>query len=177
MVTVYMIDEPMVKDVFQVTVSSIMKPVSPITLLVGDTMEFEHVQGQKTDGNWRAEQPTVLQVDKAGRVETLKEGDSIVRYEQDNTVLNAKVKVRMVRKIESEETPIVSNYDRDGDFRAEYVIPLKLYTDIAGNEELPGVADEEKHLIKRNLKVTCSTPSHASFLDVESQAEFEARTR
>jgi hypothetical protein len=38
MVTVYMLDDPTIKDVFQVSVSSIMKPISPITLHLGDKM-------------------------------------------------------------------------------------------------------------------------------------------
>jgi hypothetical protein len=147
MVTVFMLDDPTIKDVFQVSVSSIMKPISPISLHLGDKMQFENAAGStKTlSGLWSSEAPGIASVDSTGHVETRGVGTTNIKYEADNQLLKARVVVQKVSRIEPQEYLTISNYERSKHFSSEYEIPLDLYTE--SNEKLPEIKADESHLI------------------------------
>jgi nuclear pore complex protein Nup210 len=180
LVKVYLIDRPEVYDLFQVTVSSVMKPMSPLHLNLGGEATFQttHIVPAGERGHWAVDNPHILSINNQGMVKGISEGDAQVIYTEKGMELKSSVSVSRVQLIEvSPEGPSeVSNYEQHSSFRTVYKLPLLMYFDKQRNRPVPRLSDEDRTLVRQNIKVTCSSPAHSKWFHVESEQALAQRT-
>lgn len=175
LVKVFLNNNPLVKDLILVSVSSVMKPVAPVYLNLGGEVQFQttHSTPAGVSGLWTAENPNIVSVDSDGNVKSLQEGETFVHYKEKNMDLKSLVVVNKIKGIElaSGAPSHITNYEKHSSYQDSYRVPLKLYLDIEKTRELLNPRDEDKKLIKQNIHMRCTTPSHADWVIVESEMD------
>lgn len=169
-VKVYLQSNPEIKDVFEVHVSSVMRPIAPVILHLGGEVQFQptHTPSLAT-GTWSVDNPSILTVSDKGYAKSLSEGETYVHYVEKSLDLKSLVQVMKVKGIGlgADAPTIVSNYEKNAYYRERYVIPVKLYLDAEKKKSVPVLPEEDRKLIKQNIHVICSTP-HYEWFDVET---------
>ena len=164
-----------VKDVLKVSVTSVMKPVSPVHLHLGGEVQFEttHSTPAGVVGLWSTENPTVLTVSDKGLARSLQEGDTYVHYREKSMDLRSLVSVQRVRSVElgPSAPSVITNYERHPNFRESFKVPLRLFADSDKTREIYKLSSEQKKNIKQNIHVKCSSSSHSDFVFVESEID------
>ena len=176
LVKIYMLEDPYIKDVFQITVSSAMRPYSPLILHLGGEAQFQttHASPAGTKGDWSVDDSNIVTVDSTGRVVAHREGETDIHYKEKSIALKSHVAVQKVRFVDigAEAHTDVTNHEDNPNYRVRYVIPLLLYYDRERRREFPRMAGEDSNLVRQNIHVSCSTPSHSAWLSVESEQDW-----
>lgn len=173
-VKVYLKSNPDIKDVFEVRVSSVMRPIAPVILHLGGEVQFQPTHTPSiASGQWSVENPSILSISDRGYAKSISEGETYVHYVEKSLDLKSLVQVSRIKGVAlaADAPTIISNYEKNTYYREKYVIPIKLYLDAEKKRPLPVLGDEDRKLIKQNIHVICSTP-HYEWFDVETQASY-----
>lgn len=180
-VKVYLTKNPSVKDMIKISVSSVMKPVSPISLHLGGEVQFEttHSTPAGVTGTWASENSNIVSVNDNGLAKSFQEGDTYIHYREKSMDLKSLVVVNKVKAIElGHEAPIqITNYEKLSSYRDRYKIPIKLYADLERNKEFVKLSEDLKKNIRQNIHVKCVTYTHNDFVVVESEIEKAEKER
>ena len=180
-VKVFLTNNPSVKDLIKVSVSSVMKPVSPINLHLGGEIQFEttHSTPAGVTGTWASENSNIVDVSDRGYARSLQEGDTYVHYREKSMDLKSLVVINKVKAIElGHDAPtLITNYEKHPSFRETYRIPVRLFADSEKTREFSKLSEEMKKNIKQNISVRCVSPSHSDFVSVESEIDKAAKDR
>lgn len=180
-VKVFLNKNPSVKDIIKVSVTSVMKPVSPISLHLGGEIQFEttHSTPAGITGSWSSENSNILIVSDSGYAKSLQEGDTYVHYREKSMDLKSLIVVNKVKAIElGHDAPQqITNYEKFPSFRDRYKVPIRLFADIEKSKEFIKMNEEQRKNVKQNIHVRCFTPSHADFVVVESEIEKAEKDR
>jgi hypothetical protein len=175
LIKVFLLDDPNIKDVFQVTVSSAMRPFSPLILHLGGEAQFQttHLSPAGTKGDWSIEDTAVATVDSNGKVTAHREGETELHYKEKTIALKSHIAVQKVRFVDlTPDAPMdITNYEEHSSYRVKYVLPLVLYYDKDRRRQFPKLTSEDSQLVKQKIKVSCSSPSHSAWLNVESEQD------
>ena len=176
LVKLYMLNDHTIKDVFQVTVSSAMRPYSPLILHLGGEAHFQttHASPAGTKGDWSVDDSNIATVDSTGRVVAHREGETDIHYKEKSIALKSHIVVQKVRFVDvAAESPYdITNYEDNQYYRIRYVIPLLLFYDRERRREFPRLMGDDGQLVQQNIQVSCSTPTHSAWLSVESEQDW-----
>ena len=174
-IKVYLNNDPRVRDLISIRVSSVMKPVAPVSLHLGGEVQFEtsHNSPAGVKGQWSVEDSSVLSIQDTGKAKASQEGQTYVHYTERSMDLKSLVRVFKVRNAElsSYSPQEITNYENHPSYSEKYRVPVKLFMDSEGTKEMPKLSDEEKRLVNHNLGISCTTSSHLEWVSVTSEVD------
>lgn len=151
----YSQENPMIFDIFLVTVESLISPVSPVFVHEGGTVIFSLFKrtGEKS-AKWSSENPEIIEINpNTGIAKALYPGQTSIFY-KETIEYSTKVFVGRINRIILENSPSkISNIPSSFLFKDEYRLVVRLFSDETEIEDIL----TEKGVINHNLKISCDS--------------------
>ena len=154
LVSVYLLENPAIYDIFLVVVGTIITPSSPVNVHEGGHVHFTVTSNFVNDvrNKWNSDNPRVADIDPlSGRVVALREGKANIQF-SDTIQYVSKVNVFKINKFLLEgPTPKISNYNSNLNYRSEYEIPFRV---LSNDQEVKNLLTEGDP-VNNNLVFEC----------------------
>jgi len=177
MISIYIEDRPLLKDAFRVTVTSIMKPQSPVLVHYGGQIKFSTTADLHTDPTntkkWSSEDPNIVDVDGSTGV-AIGRGEGVTNIHLKDTIrLSSTVTVSKIKTIQldSFSSPrTITNYVKNESYQAAYRLSFRLFIDDMSEEITPHSTDDLS-IIDHRIRFECKSLDPEWALATSEQSE------
>ncbi len=154
--TVYLIDNPMIFDIFVVMVGSVITPISPVSIHEGGSIQFSVTSPVKTGTmkRWFSEEEDIVEINPvSGKAFAKKEGKTHIQF-SDVIHYNTRVNVfRANRILVDTDIKTMTNIVQNIHYRDEYRVNFRIFSD---DKEIDNLYNENDP-INNNLKPICES--------------------